>query len=327
VKALVTGATGFIGGHIVRYLLSSGFRVRALVRNRGRADKLAGMDIELTYGDVLEVDSLRKCYEGVDLIYSCVGMLGRWGTPEGTYRKVNAEGVRNLLENCPDGRIRQFIHISSAGVLGPLRDGVIADESFPYSPSNIYEQTKCEAEKIILALCPKKGIPFTIIRPEFVYGPGDLHVLGLFKAIQRGRFALMGDGESLLHPTYIDDLIHGIHLCTGNRKAMGQIYLITGDRPVKVRELVEIIAGELGVTPPRIKIPPSVAYLGAGIMERVAKLIRFNPPLTKSRVRFFTENRAFSSLKAHVELGYTPQVDLREGVRRTIRWYREAGYL
>ncbi len=326
-KALVTGGTGFIGSHIVKYLLSRGFQVKVLVRGTSNSGRLADMDVELVYGDILEAGSLKKCCEDVDLVYSCVGILGEWGIPESTYWKVNTEGVRNLLESCPDSRIRRFMHISSAGVLGPLQDGVIADESFPYNPSNVYEQTKCEAEKIISNLCPKKDIPFTTIRPEFVYGPGDTHVLGLFKAIRQGKFVFIGNGESLLHPTYIDDLIYGVHLCTANENAKGQIYLITGDKPIEVKDLAEAIAEELGVPQPSLKIPLPIAHLGANVMEWTAKLIKFDPLLTDSRVRFFTENRAFSSEKARVELGYTPQVELREGVRRTVKWYQESNYL
>ena len=226
-----------------------------------------------------------------------------------------------------DRNIKQFIHISSAGVLGPLTDGVVADESFPYNPSNVYEKTKCEAEKEILNFCEKQKIPFTIIRPEFVYGPGDTHVLGLFKAIRDKRFVILGDGRSFLHPTYIDDLIQGISMCTYNENAYGKVFLITGNKPLNVKELALIIAEECGVRLLKIRIPLIFANITATVLELMAKVGNFEPLLTSSRVKFFTENRVFSIQKAQNELGYRSKIGFREGVKRTIHWYRQNGYL
>lgn len=326
-KALVVGGTGFIGGHIVRNLLSKGIRVRVLVRSSRNLGDLDHKEIELVNGSIFETNSLRDSMKDVDFVYSAFGILGQWNVPEQIYWEVNTKGVRNLLEACSSCRIKQFIHMSSAGVLGPLPDGVVADESFPYNPSNVYEKTKCEAEKEILSCGEKQGIPFTIIRPEFVYGPGDTHVLGLFKAIGAKKFVLPGNGRSFLHPTYIDDLIYGISLCTNNENAMGKIYLITGERPVTVKELAEIIAEESGVRLRRIRMPLVFANVAAMIVEMGAKVGGFKPPLTRSQVKFFTENRAFSYQKARSELGFEPRVDFGEGVKRTMRWYRENGYL
>ena len=326
-KALVAGGTGFIGSHVVKDLVSKGIQVRVLIRKNSHIRFLPHKEIEFIQGNILDINSLRNHTEDVDLVYSAFGILGQWGISEQMYREVNTKGVKNLLESCLDGQIKQFIHISSAGVLGPLPDGVVADESFPYNPSNIYEKTKCEAEKEILKCDEKYGVPFTIIRPEFVYGPRDTHVLRLFKAIRAKRFFLLGNGQSFLHPTYIDDLIQGISICTDNENAVGKIFLITGDKPLPVKELAEIIAEELDVRLPKIRIPLLFAHTTAKIMELVAKVAHFDPPLTRSRVKFFTENRAFSCQKARTELGYIPKVDFREGVRRTISWYREDSFL
>jgi dihydroflavonol-4-reductase len=330
-KALVIGGTGFIGSRIVDDLLGKGFAVRMTVRKKGSpafddAEKYSR--VELVYGDVLDPDSIRECVKGVDLVFACFGLLGKWGVPDCSYWQTNVEGVRNVLGAIPKAGIGQFIHLSSAGVLGPLADGVVADESFPFAPSNIYERTKSEAEKELCRLAVERGIPFTIIRPEFVYGPGDLHVLGLFRAITRRRFVLIGSGGSLLHPTYIDDLIQGVLLCTDNKNAFGKTFLITGKAPVSVKELGTVIADELGVQLPRIRIPKGVAYAAAGMFEVLAKISHYPEPLlTWARVKFFTENRAFTTDRAHRELGYSPKVDLRMGVRQTIRWYSDKGYL
>lgn len=326
-KALVVGGTGFIGKHIVNDLVRRGIQVRVLIRCDSNIDSLTQDGIEFKYGNISDVDSLRECTRDVDIVYSAFGILGQWGIPEKMYWNINTWGVKNLLQSCLDYDIKQFIHISSAGVLGPLPDGIVADESFPLNPSNIYERTKCKAEKEVLDCGEKLGLPFTIIRPEFVYGPGDTHVLGLFKAMIAERFLLLGKARSLLHPTYIDDLIEGISLCTNNENALGEIFLITGDRPHTVKELAKVIAEELDVHLPKIQIPLMFANTTANILEFLAKVANLEPVLTKSRVNFFTENRAFSCRKARTQLGYVPKVPFREGVRTTVRWYRENGYL
>ncbi len=326
-KAFVTGGTGFIGSHIIDNLLRKGIQVRALVRNSSNTTRLKNGEIEIVHGDIMDSASLKKHIQDVDLVFSAFGILGQWGMPEQTYRNINTEGVKNLIESCLDSNIKQFIHISSAGVLGPLGDGVVADESFQHNPSNIYERTKCEAEKEIMGFAGKHSIPYTIVRPEFVYGPGDTHVLGLFRAVKAGKFVLPGSGKTLLHPTYIDDLVQGVSLCINNDNAFGKIYLITGERPVSVRELAETIAEEFGVKLSKIGIPLFIANTAANMMELGGRILKFEPLLSKSRVKFFTENRAFTYRKAEAELGYAPGVDFREGVRRTIQWYRENHYL
>lgn len=326
-KALVIGGTGFIGSHIVKDLVSKGIKVRVLIRRNRNINHLNKKEIEFVHGDILEINSLREYTKDVDLVYSAFGILGKWSIPEQTYWEVNTKGVKNLLESCLNNNIRQFIHISSAGVLGPLPHGVVANESFPFNPSNVYEETKCEAEKEVLKFYEKYKIPSTIIRPEFVYGPGDTHVLGLFKAIKNKRFALFGNGKSFLHPTYIDDLIQGISLCTDNENAIGKIFLITGDKPIAVKNLAKTIAEEFDVRLPKIRIPLPIASTAAKILELGAKVSKFEPLLTTSQVKFFTENRVFSCQKARTELGFVAKIGLREGVRKTIEWYRDNGYL
>ncbi len=329
-KALVVGGTGFIGRRIVDGLLGKGLDVRITVRRKGPGAQNPAVDprVECAYADVLDHDSLHECVKGVDVVFGCFGLLGRWGIPDSVYRQTNAGGVRNVLQAIPASGIRQYIHLSSAGVLGPLANGVVADESFPFAPSNVYEMTKCEAEKEVHRSAAQRCIPFTIIRPEFVYGPGDMHVLGLFRAIGRRRFVLFGSGESLLHPTYIDDLIRGIDLCLFNEKALGKTFLITGEKPVSVKELARTIADELNVRLPRFRLPIPLALVMANTFEALAGVTGWSDPiLTRARVKFFTENRAFSAGSAQRELGYKPEVDLREGIRRTVHWYKQKGYL
>ena len=155
----------------------------------------------------------------------------------------------------------RLLHLSSAGVLGPLpRHDQLAhvDEAAPLAPSNAYERSKALGEHFAREFA-LAGLPLVVARPEFVYGPGDIHVLGLFRTVQRGLFFYVGNGGNTCHPTYIDDLVEGLLLCL-RLGAAGETYQITGPRPVTFRELAETIAAEVGARPPWLRVPPPVSY-------------------------------------------------------------------
>jgi dihydroflavonol-4-reductase len=171
-----------------------------------------------------------------------------------------------------------------------------------------------------------RGLPVVICRPGFVYGPGDRHVLGLFQAVRRGRFFFIDGGRHFCHPTFIADAVAGMLLCLGGGRS-GAIYHIAGPRPVTFRELAETIAAALDVRPPWMSVPRWSAMLGAIGFEALGRVSGWKPPLSRTGVAFFSEDRLYSWQRAHDELGYTPEYDLATGVARTIAWYRQQGWL
>jgi nucleoside-diphosphate-sugar epimerase len=251
-------------------------------------------------------------------------MLGQPGIPEAAYHQLHVEGTRNILTAAAESGAERVLYISSPGVLGPI-DGDAADETVPLAPSNPYERSKAAAEKIVLDLA-SQGLPVVIARPEFIYGPGDWHVLGLFQAVKRGLFFYIGGGQAVCPPTYIEDAVRGIVLCL-EKEESGQIYHITGPRPVTFREYGETIADVLGVRRPWLRLPKAAALAGAVGLEALAKITGMTPPLSRTGVAFFSENRRFSWERARRELGYQPQVDLAEGVEKTADWYRQQNLL
>ena len=217
-----------------------------------------------------------------------------------------------------------MLHVSSCGVLGPIV-GDPATEDTPLVPSNEYERSKAAAENVARDFVTR-GLEVVIARPEFVYGPGDRHVLGLFRAIRRGHFFYINGGSYSCHPTFIGDVVEGMLLCL-SRGRSGEAYHITGARPVTFREFGDTIAHALGVRPPSLSLPKWSASLGAAGLEAFGRLFAFAPPLSRSAVEFFTSDRRFSWQKAHNELGYSPRSDLEAGVDQTVQWYRERGWL
>jgi len=333
-RIAITGATGFLGGALARRLLAEGHEVRALTRSDApRAESPKA--IEWIGGDLDDPIALRRLVDGADRIIHAAGMLGEFGVSEETYRHINAEGARNILAAAAtalmDGRLApdaRILHVGSAGVLGPIRgraQGFLFDETMPPAPSNAYERSKALAESYAREFA-LAGLPVVIARPEFVYGPGDRHVLGIFQAVQRGVFFTIGNGGNHCHPTYIDDAVDGMLACLEQGQP-GQAYQIAGPRPVSFRELAETIAAALDVQPPRLRVPRFIASLGAAGLEIVGGLTHRPIPLSRTGVAFFSEDRQFSIAKAQQELGYRPQIDLEEGVRRTVAWYRAEGLL
>ncbi len=320
---VITGATGFVGGALARHYLANGWQVVGLKRPSSKLP--TDLEIQWVDGDVIDPASLENTFVGADVVIHAAGMLGEAGIPESTYHNLHVDGTKNVLEaiqkQAPQARV---LYVSSPGVLGPI-DGAPADEKTPLAPSNPYERSKANAEELVLGFA-QKGMDIVISRPEFIYGPYDAHVLGLFTAVKRGIFFYIGNGRSTCHPTFIDDAVHGMALCI-EKGDSGQIYHITGPQPVTFKELGETIAQCLDVRPPWIQIPKSIAMIGAFKLELLGKLLGRTPPLSRTGVAFFSENRAFSWHKAQALLEYTPQNDLAMGVQKTVDWYRQQGWL
>ena len=355
-KVLLTGATGFVGGAVARRLAAEGVELHALTLPGSDRSRLAGVPVTFHSGDITTPAGLDGLFDGATWVIHAAGMLGRAGVSAATYNRINAEGVGHVLAAVErawqQGRTAaglRVLHVSSAGVLGPVRQAGMKDEggrmssepplrdssfrlhpssfdeSSPLAPSNAYERSKALGEAVAAGFA-RDGLPLVVARPEFIYGPGDVHVLGLFRAIQRGLFFYIGDGTNTCHPTYVDDMVDGLLACL-RRGAPGGVYHIAGPRPLPFRELAETIAAALGVPPPRWRVPVPLAWLGAAGLEAAGKLLGRDVPLSRTGVAFFSENRRSTYAKAERELGFAPRVELRKGVERTVGWYRQEGLL
>lgn len=319
-KIALTGATGFVGGALARELAGQGHEIIALARPFSSRAHLADLPITWVEGDVTDRESLRGKFDGADWLIHAAGMLGQAGVPERDYFTLHEQGTNNVLAEAETAVIQRILHVSSPGVLGPI-NGPPADETTPLAPSNPYERSKAAAEQVALVYA-RGGLPVVIARPEFIYGPGDLHVLGLFRAVANGRFFTISGGHHTCHPTYIDDAVAGMLLALQQGR-VGEIYHITGPEPVAFRELGATIAAAQGVSAPRLNLPRPLAMAGATGLELMAHILQKRPPLSRTGVAFFSESRRFSWQKAHEELGYTPQYDLSTGAAQTVAWYKE----
>lgn len=323
--AFVTGGTGFVGSHLIRRLLLEGWYVKALVRPGSNTSKLKNPNVEIIYGDLSELFLPKEKLKDVKVVFHIASVIGSYNTPFSTYWKVNVEGTENLISFLEGIDLDSFVYCSSVAVYGRLAN-IPTDENSPCRPNNIYGKSKYEAEKIVLSAL-KKGFPVSIIRPSWIYGPGDRRTLKLFKAIKEKKFFIIGNGETLIHPVYVEDVVKGLINCARKKEAIGNIYIIAGYKPLELKELVKIIAELLGVRIPRIRVPASLGYFMALGMELFFSIIRRDPPLSRRRLGFFLSHQSFDIRKAISEIGYEPDFDIYSGMRTTIKWYLENGYL
>lgn len=324
--AAVTGGTGLPGRHLVADLLEDGRRVRVLTRDREGAREVLPETAELVEGDVADPSAAGEVVEGADEVYHLAALFTEAGIPDERYREVNVGGTRNLLEAARETGADRFVHCSTVGVLSHVEDPP-ADETSPHDPGDVYQRTKLEGELAALAYHREHDLPVSVVRPTPIYGPGDLRLLKMFRLIQKGLFPILGSGEPCFHMVYATDLARGFRLAAERPEAVGEVFIVGGPDYYSLNELTAMIAEELDVEPPRLHLPYApFHWLGAAV-EKVCVPLGIQPPIFRRRVAFFRNNRAFSIEKARRVLGYEPEVDTREGLRRTIAWYRDEGLL
>jgi dihydroflavonol-4-reductase len=326
VRVLVTGASGFTGGHLARMLAQRGYNVRALVRTMTQADALAADGIEPAIGDLSDRPSLNRASKDVEVVYHIAAVYRQAGLPRSTYRIVNATAVGDLVGAAAAAGARRLVHCSTVGVHGDIEHPP-ANEDAPLRPGDIYQETKVEGEQVAREAGHRSGLPVTIARPSGIYGPGDRRLLKLFKGIARRRFVVLGSGDIFYHLTYIDDLIEGFRLCGEVPAAANRTYILAGAEVTTLNELIRKIAHHAHVAPPSVKLPVWPFWMAGAACEAVFVPLGVEPPLYRRRVDFFTKSRAFDISRARSELGFTPRVSLDEGIRRTLAWYREHGWL
>jgi nucleoside-diphosphate-sugar epimerase len=327
VRVLVTGATGFTGGHLARSLARRKYEVRALVRNAtAAAAELAMAGITLIEGDLRDQRALGDAAAGVDIVYHLAAIYRQAGVSRDMYKAVNATAAAQVVEAAARGGARRVVHCSTVGVHGDVEHPP-ANEDAPLKPGDVYQQTKLEGERLAREAGTRCRIAVTIARPSGIYGPGDRRLLKMFRGIARRRWVTLGRGEIYYHLTYIDDLIDGFRLCGEHPAAANRTYILAGGEVTTLNALVKLIAEGADVREPRMHLPVWPFWVAGAACEAVCVPFGIEPPLYRRRVEFFTKSRAFDITRARSEIGFAPQVGLRDGIRRSIEWYRAHRWL
>jgi nucleoside-diphosphate-sugar epimerase len=322
----LTGASGYTGGRLLETLRGRGDEVSALVRPASLSERLRASGARLVEGDLASVAAIRELVTGADAVLHVAAVYRTAGHPDSYYREVNVGGTERLLEAALEAGVRRFVHTSTVGVHGHVENPP-ADESAPVAPGDVYQATKAEAEALALAFHRDRGLPVAVVRPGAIYGPRETRLLKLFRAIARGRYAIVGSGRTFYHPVYIDDLVQGFLLALEREEAVGESFLICGPEYVSQIDLAAVVARHTGGRVLPFRIPAAPIQLAGDLVEGLCVPLGIEPPLHRRRVDFWTKSRAFTIDKARRLLGYDPQVHLDEGVARTAASYREAGWI
>jgi nucleoside-diphosphate-sugar epimerase len=324
-KVLVTGATGFTGSKLAQRLVADGHEVVAFVRPSSKTTHLNALGIECRTVDIRDANDVMDNFSGIQKVFHIAAAYRSEHADRGEFRAVNVDATRYLLDAADRHGVVRFIHCSTVGVQGAI-EAPPASEDYRLRPGDHYQKSKLEGERLALEYS-RSGLPVSVIRPVGVYGPGDTRFLKLFRPIQRGRFVMIGTGDSLYHMTYIDDLVDGFILAGERTEALGEVFTIAGPEYTTVRELVDTIADILGRPRPRLRVPFKPVYWASVICDNLCRAVNVSPPLYPRRVEFFHIDRAFSTDKAQRMLGYQPKICLFDGLSRTAAWYRDEGLL
>jgi dihydroflavonol-4-reductase len=327
-KVLVTGATGFTGGHLARHLLEAGHDVALLVRpaSTDRAADLQRAGAEVRTADLADAAAVGGAARGCEVVYHIAATYREAGQGDAAYTRVNVDGTRHVLEAALAAGARRVVHCSTGGVHGHIEHPP-ANETAPFAPGDVYQRTKLDAEQLAASFGASRGIEVVVARPIGIYGPGDMRFLKMFRGLARGRFPMLGRGDVFYHLTFISDLVRGFQLCGETPQAAGRAYILAGPEYTTLRELVALVAAELRVAPPRLRLPIWPVWLAGALCEAVCVPLGVEPPIFRRRVDFYRKSRAFDTTRARQELGYNPTIDLKTGIHRTAEWYRSQGLL
>ena len=322
---LVTGATGFIGSHVVDLLIERSESVRALVHPGEVTDRLVSQCVDICPGDMKDRASLAAAVTGVEKVIHCAARTGPWG-PREEYEATNVHGLEDLIELSMAAGVQRFVHVSSVIVYGADVGGA-ADETaaMVIEPHNPYNWSKVIGERVVEKYIKEKKAAITVVRPGWVYGSRDGNSFGRFASmVKNGKMVVIGPGRNHVPLVYVTDVAEGILLASSAQQAAGGVYTLVNDELVTQNEFIETIAKELQVPAPRIHVPYRLARLIGTSAEAAFKLakIQQSPPLTRYGAQLLGGENRLSIQKARQELGWSPQVTMAEGVRRGIAWFR-----
>jgi len=324
-RVLVTGATGFTGGALARKLVEQDKQVTAIVRANSNTKPLKDLGVKLIEGDIRDAQVVDQAAKGVDLIFNLAATYRTAGHSDEFYEAVNIGGVQNIIDAARNNNVGRTVHCSTIGVHGDIKE-IPSSETSPFNPGDIYQRSKLAGEELFREAM-KEGLSGAIVRPGAIYGPGDTRLLKIFKLVNRGIFPLFGGGKNFYHLSYIDDLVDGFILCGSHPNAAGETFILCSDEYQTLQALTSTIANELAVRKPWFKPPITPILLLAKLCENICRPFGIEPPLHTRRVEFFIKSRAFSNAKARSTIGFEPKVSTQDGVRRTIEWYQQNGFL
>jgi polyketide synthase len=323
---LVTGATGFIGGHLAKRLTQEGYQVRCLVRATSDTSLVDELDVEVAVGDLTNARSLARAADGCRYVLHCGALVSDWATPQEIAR-INVQGTRNLLEASVGASVQRFVHFSSTDVYG-YPGGASIDETHSATRfRNWYAQTKLAAEAEVRRMERTHALDAVILRPATVYGPRSTDVVGeIARAMRKGNMVLVDGGRAIAGLCYVDNLVDATVLALRHEEARGHAFNASDGLPITWKQFTDGLAEGLGCSEARWSLPYWLAN-GIGFsLEHGYRLLRrttrlTTPPLlSRQAVHVMGRDQSFSNRKARELLGWEPSIDYATGLEATVAW-------
>jgi len=326
-KVLVTGGTGFTGKALVKRLLDEHHHVVALDYKEGiKTDELKSWGAEVVIGSVTDKSLIESTMKGVEVVHHLAAAFRELNVPNSYYDEVNVGGTKVVLEAAQQENDKKLIYCRTCGVHGNVNNPP-ADESAPIKPADYYQRTKYEAEPLVNKY-NERGLKTSITRPSAIYGPGDPERFGMiFRRVHRGFFPIFGSGNALYHPLYVENLVDVHMILMEEGLGIGETYLVADNEYLTIEELVNRIARIMNkeISTPHFPIWPLI--MAGHVFEKICTPLHITPPIFPRRVDWYRQNRAFDISKIRNELGYTPKIDLDQGLANTASWYQQEDYL
>ncbi len=320
-KMLVTGATGFLGSFVARRAVQEGYDVRVIARASSDRSMLEGVNVEFYEADLTDYESLPGALEDIEVVVHAASHSGDWGPAE-KYRAINVVATEHLLVAAEQQEsLRRWIHISSLGVY-PAKHHYGTDETVQPDMRGLdgYTQTKAEGEVLVKRHIKENNLPGVILRPGFIYGPGERHALPrLLKRFEQGIVKFIGNGQTVLNNVYVGNVVDAIFLAIDSEEALGELFNIRDERLVTREEYLMTVAEYLDRPRPG-RVPLWLARMICPILEGWAKLrgATESPLLTGATIKFMALNLDYSIDKAKRILGYKSNVDFQDGIKQAL---------
>ena len=327
-RYLITGATGFVGPYLVRALVEKGHTCRCLVREGSHTDGLMHSGVERVQGDVTRPKTLEGLAEGADGVFhlATLGHMSNFRVTGEMFEAVNVRGTINVMTEALRAGVQRVVHCSSVAAMGIVQE-VPAIEESPCNPHHPYGRSKLEAERAVRRMVREQDLRAVIVRFSMVYGPGDSRdILRLTRMAKKGRFPRVGNRPKLTPLIHVEDAVRGL-MAALNRGRAGETYLITNAASMPFDRIREVIQQALGRRPWALWVPESAVLCAASMAETIWRLLGKAPPVTRKNIESTLADRVFSINKARRELGFEPEKDPEEGLRETVAWYREKGWV
>lgn len=309
-KVAITGATGFIGNHLVQRHLDAGDEVRILTRRQAK-DLDYNKDVIICQGDLSDKSTLKEFVNNVDVLYHCAAEI----KDDARMQEVNVTGTENLIEAAA-GNVKHWVQLSSVGIYGPIQAGVVTEQSKP-APNNTYEKTKFISDERVLSAARDGKFTLTILRPSNVYG-ADMRngsLFALIKSIDKGIFFFIGPKGASANYVSVENVVEAMVLCATNKTAIGKIYNISDWTTIE--DFIKVVTGVLNKPYPKLRVPLAFARLIGKVGDRVSKV-----PLTSGRVNALTTTSIYSNDAIVNDLNYHAVVPTKTAIQNFVTAYK-----